>query len=173
MVRPSGNSPAPALDRVLEVDFQARADIGPALGPAAEARKAAALGAATAAEHLAEDLAQVDVFEGGAAASALEAAAEGVASAAGKPSHGLAPVRVDLTAIVLLALLRIFEQVERSGNTLEPLLSRLVAGVLVGVQLLRELAESFPDLVRARLPRDAEFLIRVLRQGSVRRFRPG
>ena len=67
--------------------------------------------------------------------------------AAGVAAHGLAPVGVDLAAVELLALLLVAEDVEGGADALEPLLGGLVAGVLVGMELLGELAERLADLV--------------------------
>ena len=65
-------------------------------------------------------------------------------------------------AVVLLALLGVAEDVVRLGDLLEALLGLLVAGVLVGVVLARELAVRLLDLVGRGLALDAEHLVVVL-----------
>jgi hypothetical protein len=175
MVRPSEKLLA-ALDGFLEVDLQAGAHVGAALGEAAEAALASGAAAAGPAEHLAQDVAQVDALEAlaaGPARPAAEAAAgrrtPGAALSAGKwaageAAHGLAPVGVDLSGVELLLLGRVAQDVEGARDLLEALLGRLVVRVGVGVIGLGELAERLADLVRARRAGDAQDLIGVARQ---------
>jgi len=72
----------------------------------------------------------------------------------------LASVGVDLAAVELLPLFLVAEQVEGGGDPLEPLIGRRIAGVLVGMQFLGELAERLLDFVRACAPRNAQFRCR-------------
>src|SRR5690606_29945876 len=138
--------------------LQAGAHVGPALGTeAAEPAEAAAGSLAAAAraapaEHLAEDVGQVDVLALGPVAAAGAAPAP---EAAAEPAHGLAPVGVDLAGVELAPLLGVPQQVEGRADPLELLFGGLVARVGVGVVLLRQGAERLADLLGACATGDA------------------
>ncbi len=161
-----------APNGVLQVDVELGAHIRAPLvlleatEAAAEPAPAAAALLAAPAEHLAQDVVEVDPLELG--AGALEAIAEAAWTASGmtaaEAAHGLAPVRVDLAAVELLALLIVTKDVEGCADPLEPLLGLAVARVLVGVQLLGELAEGLADLLGGRAAGHAQLLIWILRQ---------
>ncbi len=123
---------------------------------------------AAAAEHLAQDVVEIHALELGAMGPVAEAAGPrpGLTGEAAAPeaAHGLAAIRVDLAAVELLALLLVAQDVEGGADPLEPLLGLLVARVLIGVQLLGELAERLADLVGARTTGNAQLLIWILRQ---------
>src|SRR5581483_11447900 len=139
-----------ALERVVEREAHARLEVGAALRP--RPRRAAAAAAAEDAAQPAEQVgqvAEVDVLD----ANVLEAA-EGPGAGAADASGA--------EAVVLLALLRVGEQVVRRLDVLEPLLRLLVAGVAVRVVLARKLAIRLLDLVVGRRPRDAERGVRIL-----------
>ena len=76
------------------------------------------------------------------------------------PAGAAEDARADL--VVLLALLRIREDVVGALDLLEALLGRLVARVLVRVVLPRELPVGLLDLVRRGVLLDAQHLIEVL-----------
>src|SRR5262249_5702150 len=92
---------------------------------------------------------------GTARGSPAKAAAPG-----GAPAAGTA-ILVDLAGVELAPLLGIAEQVIGGRRLLEPRLHLLVAGVDVGMQLLRELAISLLDLVRRCARGNAECFVRV------------
>jgi hypothetical protein len=124
----------------------------------------------TAAEHAAEELIQIDILETLLPGTAL---AEGIAAGTAarttaEAAELLAPVRVDLAPIKFRPLLCVAQQVEGGGNPLEPLVGDRIAGVLVGMQFLGELAERLLDFVRARAPRNAQFLVGIARHVECR-----
>src|SRR5262249_6360943 len=91
--------------------------------------------------------------------------AEGIGPAGGparrRASAGVGlPVAPEL--VVLGALARVRQDRVRLVDLLEPLLRRLVAGVLVRVRLAGKLSEGLLDLGLGRGPRDAEGLVVVL-----------
>ncbi len=164
-----GDAPLAALHRLFDAELDFGAHVAAALRLAAAEAEAGA--APAAAQDLRQDVAEFAAFEvpleaAVALPAALEAARERApgaerAFARAEAAHGLAPVRIDLAGVVLLALVLVAEDVERGRHLLEALLGRLVAGVLVRVQLLGQLAERLADLVGAGAPRHAEFLIKV------------
>jgi hypothetical protein len=87
-----------------------------------------------------------------------EAADVEVAEAAGRAAGAAEDAA---TAVVLLALLRVAQDVVRLGDLLEPLLRRLVARVVVRVVLLGQAVIRLLDLGDARLSVDAEHFIGV------------
>ena len=74
------------------------------------------------------------------------------------------PLGVELSGVVLLALVRVADDVEGRADALELLLGGLVARIGVGMVLLGELAERLAELVVARAPGNAKFLVGVARQ---------
>src|SRR5205085_7330246 len=85
-------------------------------------------------------------------------------SCAGEPTREAADAggRHLPNLVVLLALLLVPDHVVRGGDLLEALLRLLVAGVGIGMVLLRELAIGLLDLVLGRVLRDAERRVVVL-----------
>ncbi len=154
-----------ALDGVFQVDRELGADVR---APAVETAEAAPGAARTVAEHLAQDVVDVDALEAGAGVMAvLERPATTettTCAAAPEATHDLVPVGVDLAAVVALALVLVAQQVEGGAQSLEPLLGLLVTGVLVGMVLLRQLAERAAHFVGVGGAGDAELLIGILRQ---------
>jgi hypothetical protein len=115
--------------------------VAPAPAPA---RGAAA--ARAAAEQVGQDVAE---------ASGLEAAEAALA----RPLPGARPAaraEEDPAAVVLLALVRVADDVVGRLDLLEALLGRRVVRVAVGVVTARELAVGLFDLVGRRLAVDAE-----------------
>src|SRR5256886_13339478 len=133
------------LERVLEGEIDLHLDVAAALGAGSSAARPAAEDAAEEIAEVAEvadvEVAEVDV-------AALEAAA---------------PVR-RAEGVVLLALLRIGEQVVGALDFLESLLGRGVARITVRVVLARELAVGLLDLVGRGALCDAQDLVRGLRR---------
>ena len=104
----------------------------------------------SAAEHPAEEVAEVAEVE------LLEA----------HPAHVLAAAREAAGAglaerVVGAPLLRVREDVVRGLHLLEPLLGAVVARIAVGVVLASELPVRLLDVVVGRILRDAEDLVRV------------
>jgi hypothetical protein len=113
-----------ALERVLEGEIDLHLDVAAALGAGSSRARPAA--AAAAAEDAAEEIAEV------AEITDVEVAEVDVATL-----EAAAPVR-RAEGVVLLALLRIREQVVGALDFLEPLLGRGVARITVRVVLARE-----------------------------------
>src|SRR5205823_8184629 len=89
-------------------------------------------------------------------------AAEAAEPAEARTAGALRPAE----AIEIRALRRVVEDVVGVLDLLELLLGLLVAGVLVGVELLGQLAVRLGDLVRRRGRGDAEDFVRVAGHGS-------
>src|SRR5262249_19898 len=133
---------------------EAEVDFG--LQVAAADRLGASAPAAAAVEDAAEDVAEV-----GAEAARLRAAApEGIAAAERVAAR--AESAEGRTRVVLLALLRVGEDVVRGRDLLELFLGLFVAGVAVRVVFARQLAVRLLDLVLARVLADAEGLVELV-----------
>src|SRR5256886_1022211 len=132
-----------AVERVVERDPHARFEIDATLRPrplwpAAPAPEEAA----EPAEQIRE-VTEIDVLD------------PNVPEAAERPRAGLTE------RVVLLALLRVREQVVRRLDVLEALLGGGVSGVAVGMELSRQLAARLLDLVLRRRPPNAERAVRI------------
>ena len=135
-----------AVDRLLERDRDLGLEVAAALGARARRRAATARTAAGLAEQVGDDVAEAAGVEARLPAAAAPDVRE----------------RVGERAVVLLALLRVAEDVVCLRDRLEALLGLRVTRVLVGVVLARELAVRLLDLVLARLAADAEHLVMIL-----------
>jgi hypothetical protein len=79
----------------------------------------------------------------------------------------LLPRRVDLAAIEFPAFFEIGEKVVRAGDRLERVLGFRVAGIEVGMVLLRQLEIGGPDRVLRGVSRHAERLIGILQDARL------
>ena len=139
---------ARAVEAVAERDRHARLEVVAALG-----RRRTAAAPAAAPEDAAEQVGEVD-------AVLVEGARVEPAAGCGTAHAGLAQ------EVVLLALLRIGEDLVGLRDLLEALLGSRIVRVLVGVRLAHELAIGLLDLVGARVAGDAERLVMVRHQDS-------
>ena len=126
-----------AEGRLLEADVEVVAEVLPATHPGAAARPARP-------EEVPEQVTD-DVLE---ACSEVEARGPGALLEGGVPE-----------AVVHRPPLRIREHLVRLGELLEALFRLAVPGILVGVVLMRQLAESFLDLLVSCVAGDAEHLV--------------
>ncbi len=139
-----GDAHLHALEGVLEGDAHTRLEVVSPRRPASLAP------AGAAAEHAAEEIAQVAEVE------LLEANATG---ASAPVRSGEPPPARGAERVVGAALLGVGEQVVGGLDLLELLLGTVVARVSVRVVLARELAVGLLDLVVGRVLRDAEHLV--------------
>ena len=136
---------------VGEVDGEHGGDVAAAPWP----RPAPTGRAAAATEHVAEDVAEAT---GATHVADVEPEAPSRATASTHAGHRAQPTNL----VVLGALRVVAEHVVRRRHLLEALLRGGVAGVLVGVELARELPVRLGDVLRRGVVSDAEDLVVVL-----------
>src|SRR3546814_589408 len=127
------------------------------LAPSTPTRPSCAGASAPVAEQLTEQVRRIE------AALGLVLRARS-AFGVGSPEALVRPLvagRVDLAAIEPRSLLGIGEQIVCAGGLLELQLDLRIAGVQIGMQLLRELAVGLLDVVLRRRARHAEDIVRV------------
>src|SRR5262249_37791461 len=122
-----------------------------------------------AAQNLAQEIVAGKTFGAAAPAAgrpaevprAAAGAAEGARIEAFDALEARLAVRADLAAVELAALVLVADDLVGGVGLVELLVGLGVRGVLVGVVLLGELAESLLDLRVARVPADSEHLVGV------------
>ena len=143
-----------AVYRIEEIDLEAILRILPAHGEAPPS--GAAAHPSPLAEQIAEQIAEgADVLVARSRTIARALLTAGIFAIIALLRRLLAGC-VDLAAVVAPALLLVLEDVVGRGDVLEPLLSRLVAGIEVGMKLLGKLAIGLGDVRGLRGLRDAK-----------------